>query len=356
MRPTRRGWGVVAVVGFALAMSFRYGPRSLNAVVTPLLVVVLAGVVTAVRARRPTVTRTPSLEGFVGERLTVTATIETNRAVPATVQDAVGDGLSAIDPSEATTLGGTREFSYGIELEERGDHRVGPLSITVTDLFGLFERRFTYEECTDVLVYPPVYDLRGSDGDFAVLAEIADRIDREEFDHLREYRRGDALRDVHWKSAAKRPDDDLVVTEYASDESAGSAVVAAECTPDRTDELAAAVASVATALLELGVDVGLDLPAESRPPGSGQDHHYDLLRSLAVVDAGELEDERRDGAAVLVQADVDGTRVVVDGRTVAFDRLRGRAGATDGVGAHDSRSNRPRTADGTGDRSRGVNA
>lgn len=325
MRLTVRGWVVVAVVVGSLAMSWQYGPRSLNAVVTPLVVVLVAGTIAIVRAGRPRVSRDPVAEGSVGETRTVTMTIETAGAASATVTDTVGEGLAAADTTEAMTLDGETEFGYELRLEERGDHRVGPLSISVVDLFGLLERRFVYEETVPVLVYPPVYDLRGGrDRELSALADAATRLDRDEFDHLREYQRGDSLRDVHWKSAAKRPDDELVVTEYGDYDGAGSVTVAAECIPGTADEMAAAVASVASYLLDRNVSVGLSLPAAAQQPGSGHDHYHDLLGHLAVVDPGELEARARTEADVLVQTDGNGTRIVVDDRTIPFDRLRGQ--------------------------------
>lgn len=342
MRPTIRGWTVVAVVAASVAMAWRYGPQALNALVTPLLVVLVVGAITIVRANRPVSRRAPVAEGFVGDERTVEVALETSSIVSATVRDTVGDGLSvtAVDsagtatidddgsPVVETTLTGDDRFGYTLRLEDRGDRRVGPLTITVSDVFGLFERRFTDEETTSVLVYPPVHELRSGPGrDLRSVVED-DRGDREEFDHLREYQRGDSLRDINWKSAAKRPDADLVVTEYVTDEEIGSTTVAAECTPGYDDELATAVASVATHLLEADVSVGVTLPRAHRPPGSGGDHRRDLLGLCAVLEPGELEDRQRRRADVLVQADTNGTRVVVDGRTIPFDRLTGARNAT----------------------------
>ncbi len=327
MRLTRRGWAVVLVIIGLVAMAWQYGPRALNAVVTPLLVVVVAGAVTTALTERPRVSRSAVDEGHVGESRTVTVTIETNRAVSATVRDAVGDGLSAADPTAAVTLDGETEYSYELALDERGDRRIGPLSIVVVDLFGLVKRRFTDEETTSVLVYPPVYDLRGGgDQELQPIAEIARRRDREEFDHLREYQRGDSLRDVHWKSAAKRPGDELVVAEYADTDRAGSVTVAAECSPESADEMAATAASVATYLLECGGNtrVELLLPDERQQPKSGHDHHRELLAALAIVEPGELDAQARTNADVLVQADADEPRIVIDGQTIPFDRLRDR--------------------------------
>ncbi|WP_226042539.1 DUF58 domain-containing protein [Natrinema sp. DC36] len=349
MRLTHRGWTVVVAVLVAVALSWGFGPRALNAIVVPLVVVLLAGLVTTARTDRPRVDRQPVSEGFIGEQRRVEIAIETDGAIAATVRDTVGDGLSSTaEPVAETTLEGDETVTYDVRLEARGRHRVGPLSIVVSDVVGLVERRFEYEEMTPVLVYPYVHELgNGPAADLRALTGVADRRDREEFDHLREYQRGDPLRDVHWKTAAKRPDDELVVAEYADDEAVGAVTVAAECRSrrfdelaDRDDEWAAATASVVTVLLERGAPVGLSLPDETQQPGDGREHHRELLGLLAVAGPGELDDRTRRDADVLVRTDADGTTIVVDDREIPFDRLRGRdrgRGEGSGDGDHDER-------------------
>jgi len=349
LRLTLRGWTVVVAVVVAVALSWGFGPRALNAIVVPLVVVLLAGLVTAVRIDRPRVDRQPVSEGFIGEQRRVEVAIETDGPIAATVRDTVGDGLSSTaEPVTETTLEGDETVTYDVGLEARGRHRVGPLSIVVSDIVGLVERRFEYEARTPVLVYPRVHDLdSGPAADIRALAGVADRRDREEFDHLREYQRGDPLRDIHWKTAAKRPDGELVVAEYADDEAIGAVTVAAECRSrrfdefaDRDDEWAAATASVVTVLLERGAPVGLSLPDETQQPGDGREHHRELLGLLAVAGPGELDDWTRQDADVLVRTDADGTTVVVDDREIPFDRLRGpdrgRRNGSDGRD-HDAR-------------------
>ena len=343
MRLTIRGWAVVVVVLASVAMAWQYGPRALNAVVTPLLVVLIAGLVVIARTDRPEIRRLPVDDGFVGDQRTVDLEVETNATVAATVHEQIGDGLS-IDGTDADTeadssdadrslvretiLEGDDRFSYEIRLVDRGARQTGPLTITLSDVFGLVERRFSDEQRTSVVVYPRVHELAGAVGtDFQTLVETADRQARDEFDHLREYRRGDALSDVNWKAAAKRPDGDLVVTEYTRDETVGSALIAADCPPGWADELATAVASVTTHLLERGINVGLSVPDGDSKPGTGAAHYRDLLAQLATLEAGELEARQRQQADVLIQADADGTRVVVDGRVLPFDQLIERDGA-----------------------------
>ncbi|WP_459888101.1 DUF58 domain-containing protein [Halostagnicola bangensis] len=332
MRPTRRGVGVVAILAFSFAMAWQYGPRALSAIIFPLCIVSLAAVVTTYRAEKPVVNRTPINAGFIGEQRTVETRIEPNNPVSATVHDAVDEtgGLTGTDDANRaeTTISTEHRFRYDVRLEARGEHDVGPISITITDLLGLMKRRFEDDQTTSILVFPRIYDLsEGPNRDLQMLADAAGVASREEFDHLRKYVRGDSLRDVHWKSAAKRSDGELVVKEFVDDEDRGSASIAAECIPGREDELAAAVASVTTYLLELNVSVGVTLPDATRPPSTGEEHHRDVLGLLALVEAGELDDQTKTDADVLVQSDANGTVVLVDGHEIPFYRLRGRAGS-----------------------------
>jgi uncharacterized protein (DUF58 family) len=337
MRLTRRGWTVVVAVLVAVAMSWGAGPRALNAVVVPLIVVLAAGLVSVGRVDRPRVERHPVPEGHVGDERSVTVTIEAGRSVVATVRDTVGDGLSpATEPVAERTLEGEETFGYDLRLERRGRRRVGPLSIVVSDVFGLATRRFEYEATTTLLVYPAVHDLgRGPAADVRALAGLASRHDREEFDQLREYRRGDPLRDVHWKTVAKRPDD-LFVAEYADDDEGRTVTIAAEGVAGRDDEMASAAATVATALLELDAAVGITVPDGTQPPGRSRAHRRELLGLLAVAGAGDLPTRTERDADVLIRADDDGTTVVVDGREIPFERLL--EGGTDRDSAGDGRA------------------
>ncbi|MWV38664.1 DUF58 domain-containing protein [Natrialba sp. INN-245] len=359
MRLTIRGWTAVAVVAFALAMSWQYGPRSLNAVVVPVAIVTVAALFTTARIDPPTVEGAAVDDGFVGETRTVERTIESPQTASGTIHATVGDGLSAQARARLeTTLEGDAEtrFTYELSLEARGEHDVGRLEITVTDVLGLVERRFEYESTDTVVAYPQVYGLEGRDaGRLTATAVAASRTDRGEFDGLREYRRGDSLRDVHWKSAAKRPDEELFVMEYADHGDDSAVTVAASAPSGREDELASAAASVVVHLLEAGLDVGLELPNAARSAGSGWGHRQTLLAALAVADAGDLEDRVRADADVVVDAAGVETTVVVDGAEIPFDRLRGEGtsgGPVDasGRGGGDERSER------RDDGSRGVAA
>ena len=113
-----------------------------------------------------------------------------------------------------------------VVFAERGLYRLGPAEIRTTDPFGLlrFARRF--EACTEVAVYPKVFELagfplRGGGAETAAQGALVRRGD--EFSDLREYRRGDDWRHIHWKSVARTGE--LIVKEFAQNAPQRHAVV-----------------------------------------------------------------------------------------------------------------------------------
>ncbi len=346
MRVTRRGWAVVAIIGFCVVMAAQFGARSLNAIVAPLALVLLAGFVTVYRIDRPQLSRYPVDEGYPGDRRTVAIGVDVGSPISVRITDQLPSGVRAVDDGNIaeTTLRADSPFQYDIELERRGNQQLGPVSVRASDIFGLVTTEFTYERTTEVLVYPTVYDLRGgARHDLQLLRDAVGRRDREEFDHLREYARGDSLRDIHWKSAAKRTDDELVVKEFVADTSVGSVGIAGECIPGAGDELASALASVATYLLRDDIAVGVRLTDATLEAEAGEGHRLEVLRSLALVDAGEVTDADRQAADILLQADALGVTVVVGEHEIPFERLSGEIpGDIAGSSAADqSRSDRP---------------
>ncbi|WP_162562561.1 hypothetical protein [Salinigranum rubrum] len=94
MRLTRRGWTVVAVALSGTLMAAWFGARSLNAVVFPCLVALVAAVVQVRRTGVPTVDRTLPPNGFPGDSGEVTLRFETDAPFTAVVRDALPPSLS----------------------------------------------------------------------------------------------------------------------------------------------------------------------------------------------------------------------------------------------------------------------
>ena len=330
---TRRGRVVVAVCVVGVGMAFAAGGRSLEAVVLPAVVALAAGYVQMARIDEPTVRRTLPGERFVGERGEVRLTFSgpTGAVSPtyvADVEDGLDGGLEGPTVPVRTSVGDA-PATYPVRYLRRGERRFGPVTLTASDVFGLFERRTVVQEFDSTLAYPacraiPAWFRR------ALYAEDAmgTSRQREEFDRLREYTRGDPLRDVHWAATAKH--DKLVVKSFAAETERGRVSIAGEATGGQrntdgrtpADALASATASLALALLDDGVPVDLTLPAGTVSVTPGARGRRTVLELAARTGPGSVG---LDEADVRVIADENGAKYRVGDRAVAFDEVAGRA-------------------------------
>lgn len=101
-----------------------------------------------------------------------------------------------------------REFRHVLHAGLRGRHRLGPLRVQLRDGLGLVQCESVLDDVAEVLVTPAVVDLAGLQpraddngrGDEA-LARLGVAGDDDIL--VREYRYGDDIRRVHWRSSAK---------------------------------------------------------------------------------------------------------------------------------------------------------
>lgn len=318
VRLTRRGYAVLAVAVGAFAAGTQYGPRTLDAVVLPAAVVLLAGVVQVWRTAPPALERrlpSPDEPGTTG---VVEVQVSASRPYPVTIRDRLPPGIDCIysaanantDTSteltsstavvDTTTSGDA--VSYELRRQRRGRYEIGPATVVVTDVLGLVTRTYEIDTRDTVVVYPPVRSLSESiRREMQATVRSRQTRGRSEFDTLREYVSGDALRDVHWKSSAKR--NELVVREFASDADFERVTVAAESTSDpesansegsttTADAMATAAATVCLALVRDGVTVTLETPSGSVDAVPGQTRP--LLEHLASVEGGTAATESAD--------------------------------------------------------------
>ncbi|HEX2373264.1 MAG TPA: DUF58 domain-containing protein, partial [Actinomycetota bacterium] len=106
--------------------------------------------------------------------------------------------------------GGDRELlHYELRAASRGRYSIGPLAVRLADPFGLAQVTSELAGTSDVIVHPRVESLTppGLGGELASSAATKVRYlfsQGDEFYTTREYRDGDDLRKVHWRSSAKR--------------------------------------------------------------------------------------------------------------------------------------------------------
>ncbi len=103
---------------------------------------------------------------------------------------------------------GVREVSYPVRSDLRGRYRIGPLAVRLTDPFGLVELTRSFSAVDTLVVTPQVTPLPSVrlGGDWAGGGDSRARSVAsagEDDAATREYRQGDDLRRVHWRSTAR---------------------------------------------------------------------------------------------------------------------------------------------------------
>jgi uncharacterized protein (DUF58 family) len=99
--------------------------------------------------------------------------------------------------------------TYTLRSEVRGRYALGPLRLRLTDAFGMCEVTRSFTGVDRLVVVPKVHPLTGTDGSgqWSGTGESLTRnaaASGEDDVATREYRYGDDLRRVHWRSTARR--------------------------------------------------------------------------------------------------------------------------------------------------------
>ncbi len=103
---------------------------------------------------------------------------------------------------------GRREVSYVVRSEVRGRYELGPMTLRLTDPFGLCELQRSFTSRDTLVVTPTVQQLPSValSGEWTGSGESRARSiasSGEDDAGTREYRQGDDLRRVHWRSTAR---------------------------------------------------------------------------------------------------------------------------------------------------------
>ena len=239
---------------------------------------------------------------------------------------------------------GARDVSYPARSEVRGRFTVGPLSVRLTDPFGLCELSRSFASTEDLVVTPVVSPLPpvrlggdwlggGESTARAVASSGADDV------ATREYRHGDDLRRVHWRSTARvgelmvRREEQPFQNRAVLLLDARASAHAGEGPASSFEWSVSAMASIGVALSRAGF--GLQLLRETGeplgPPGLPLTEGL-LLDALAVVGTSRAPDV--DGAAERLRRGGGGVVVAVLGdlETSSAERLaRARSSASGSI-------------------------
>ncbi|GII53931.1 membrane protein [Planotetraspora thailandica] len=212
---TSRGRSFLASGAAALVCAFVLGESDLLRVAVLIIAMPLLAtmVVARTRYRLRSTRRVAPSRVEVGNDSVVTLRLENVTRLPTglllvedTVQYALGSRPRfVLDKVEAQ---GVREIDYKVRSDLRGRFPVGPLSVRIADPFGLVELTRSFTIIDTLVVTPKVIPLPavrlsgewagGGDSRTRSVAAAGD-------DDVapREYRQGDDLRRVHWRSTAR---------------------------------------------------------------------------------------------------------------------------------------------------------
>ena len=304
---TIRGRAVLAAGMSAIACSLLLGQSDLLRVGVLLLVLpILCAVVLSRRHFRVSCTRTlvpHRVEAGQAARVHLElANVSTVRCSVMLVEERVpfvlGTRPRFVLPGLAP--GERRGVAYSIRSEVRGRFFVGPLAVRLTDPFGLVEQARSFTTRDQLVVTPQVHRLsalpwRGDWGGRGDSRPRAVAASGEDDTAVREYRHGDDLRRVHWRSTARRGEL-MVRREEQPWQSRASILVdrrkvahLGEGPASSLEWAVTAAASVAHHLVGLGYVVRLvDGPDQHPWSDPAADGDGPVLDQLAVLEAGNL--------------------------------------------------------------------
>jgi uncharacterized protein (DUF58 family) len=240
---------------------------------------------------------------------------------------------------------GVRQVTYPVRSDVRGRYRVGPLSVRLTDPFGLSELTRSFASTDELVVTPVVTPLPpvrlGGDwaggGDSTARAVATSGTDDVA---TREYRHGDDLRRIHWRSTA-RTGELMVRREEQPFQNRATLLLDGRTAAHRGDGPASSFEWAVSAVASIGVALGragfglqvLRENGEPVTPSGAPVAEALLLDALATVTTSRARD--LDAAAErLRRAGVGGVLVAVLGdlEPQAAERLaRVRAASTGAV-------------------------
>lgn len=351
LRPTARGWALFAFGLVLIAAGEFFGLATLRYV--GLAFAMLPPIVYLLRLLFP-----PKLElertvypttVAAGDRLRVVAELR-NRSVIGVEASAYADVVTG---AAARSVGGVlpaiasrlhpregrrrRRIAYGLSGLRRGIQHVGPLNLEHLDGFGLTRAVQRIGEAVEIEVWPHLHDVDRLDVPAlrtGAEVDVAQGRSGEADDVItREYRRGDAMRRVHWRASARAGELRVRQEEHHS-EVVAMVVLDSRAFPDAQGtaplvddgfELAvSAAASVLKRLHELGYDTeafathptpdadGALLDGVRTPADQGLGA---IMRRYMLVLTGDAEDAGEIGAIVDRAMRVGSGPLVYVGRT-----------------------------------------
>lgn len=194
--------------------------------------------------------------------------------------------------------GSTNKLAYRCLCSQRGRYDLGPLTAYFFDPLGLFYFKEKYPVYSELYVYPRTFNIRKfpalNKGSSPWMGIETSRVsgDDDEFYGVREYKRGDPLKKIHWMASARK--NQLIVKEFQRQSFFRATIMFDLEKDDNFGEGKESVAeysikiaaSIAKYLINLGVSVEIISHAGELvhiPFNKGAEHLEDIFRFLTTA-------------------------------------------------------------------------
>ncbi|MFL6238083.1 MAG: DUF58 domain-containing protein [Actinomycetes bacterium] len=196
---------------------------------------------------------------------------------------------------------GMREVTYSVRSDLRGRYEIGPLAIRLADPFGFCELSRSFRSVDHLIVTPLVTDIPSVrlGGDYAGGGESRLRavaVAGEDDVATREYRLGDDLRRVHWRSTA-HAGELMVRREEQPWLSRATLFLDTRSTAHRGDGLASSFEWAVSAAASIGVHLSRKRFAVQFRTDTGDELHG--FGGVSDVGGGEFEGQLLDSLATV---------------------------------------------------------
>ena len=328
---TRQGIATLVVAVGIIALGRLFGVQELYLVGSAVVALVVAALfyvrLASLRLRISRAVSPSRVHAGDSTRVEVSASnLNTRRSPLIKLRDPVGGTRGALLHLAPLGGGDTARAAYRLPTARRGIVPIGPLTVEVTDPFGLARRTAVAAPVLDLMVYPKVDQLptlqAGGDRDPNGMTIRANTLGRQgdDFYALRQYVLGDDLRRVHWPSTARK--DELMVRQEEMPWQDRTTVIfdvrrsahASAAGFERAVSTAASVVASAFRdrhVLRLFASDGTDSSA-----GAGLTHVEAIMDYLAVVEP-HRDGSLRDSVDRVRRASLGGSLIVVLGRATA---------------------------------------
>jgi uncharacterized protein (DUF58 family) len=222
---------------------------------------------------------------FAGSSATLSVVLTNDRSAPR-----YGIGVSILESThddrwvwtDVPALGRST-VQVAFKPQQRGLHRVPPLTAETRFPLGTFRVWTVWRPAAEVLVYPapenfppPLPEGEPRAGGLATTRVRG----AGEFDGVRAYRRGDPMKLVVWKKAAKA--DELVSRDTEQAQRYELWLDLAQAGSVGVEQKLSRLCAWVLQADRLGLDYGLRLPGQQIQPGSGEAHKRRCLEALAL--------------------------------------------------------------------------